>query len=131
MSAPTCWRAVRDPEPRLARGAAAPSQWLETGPLVVLEAFAAGTAVIGSHLGGIAELVRNGFDGILVDAANIREWANALHRLSEDRDVVNRLRRNIGPPRKTSTVAKEMIMLYRKTLANHAARAKRFSNVNV
>ena len=95
---------------------AAPSQWLETGPLVVLEAFAAGTAVIGSRLGGIAELVRDGFDGILVDAANIRDWANALHRLSEDRDLVNHLRRNITPPRKTSTVAREMAALYEKLL---------------
>jgi len=95
---------------------AAPSQCLETGPLVVLEAFAAGTAVIGSRLGGIAELVRDGFDGILVDAANIREWANALHRLSEDRDLVNHLRRNITPPRKTSTVAKEMAALYETLL---------------
>src|SRR5262245_56413088 len=33
-----------------------PSQWLETGPLVVLEAFAAGIPVIGTRLGGIAEL---------------------------------------------------------------------------
>ena len=31
-----------------------PSQWLETGPLTVLESFAAGTPVIGSNLGGIA-----------------------------------------------------------------------------
>src|SRR3989442_1723482 len=34
-----------------------PSQCLETGPLVVLEAFAARTPVIGSKLGGISELV--------------------------------------------------------------------------
>ena len=36
---------------------AVPSRWLETGPLVVLESFAAGTPVIGSRLGGIAEWV--------------------------------------------------------------------------
>ena len=37
-----------------------PSQWLETGPLVVYEAFSAGIPVLGSRLGGIAELVRDG-----------------------------------------------------------------------
>ena len=31
---------------------AVPSRWLETGPLVVLEAFAAGTPVLGAKLGG-------------------------------------------------------------------------------
>ncbi len=37
---------------------AIPSRWLETGPLVALEAFAAGVPVLGANLGGIAELVR-------------------------------------------------------------------------
>lgn len=36
-----------------------PSTWLETGPLTVLEAFAAGLSVIGSDLGGIRELLQN------------------------------------------------------------------------
>jgi len=63
---------------------AVPSQWLETGPLVVLEAFSAGVPVIGSNLGGIAELVEHGVDGLLVDAQAPGEWAprvsNALVR---------------------------------------------------
>jgi glycosyltransferase involved in cell wall biosynthesis len=42
---------------------AVPSQCLETGPLVVMEAFAAGIPVLGSKLGGIAELVTDGVDG--------------------------------------------------------------------
>ncbi|HYX13337.1 MAG TPA: glycosyltransferase, partial [Nostoc sp.] len=45
---------------------AVPSQWLETGPLVVLEAHSLSIPVIGSNLGGIAELVRHGIDGWLV-----------------------------------------------------------------
>src|SRR5262249_2387977 len=36
---------------------AVPSYWLETGPLVVLEAKAVGLPVIGSRLGGIVELM--------------------------------------------------------------------------
>ena len=51
---------------------AVPSQWLETGPLVVLEAFAAGTPVIGSDLGGIRELVSDGRDGLLVPHDDVR-----------------------------------------------------------
>ena len=37
---------------------AMPSQYVETGPLVVLKSLAAGTPVIGSNFGGIAEWIR-------------------------------------------------------------------------
>jgi len=46
---------------------AVPSQWFETGPLVVLEAHAHGVPVIGTRLGGIAELVSEGVSGWLTD----------------------------------------------------------------
>src|SRR6202041_488051 len=56
---------------------AVPSQWLETGPLVVLEAFAAGVPIVGSNLGGIAELVEHGKNGWLVEPASIEAWVAA------------------------------------------------------
>jgi len=99
---------------------AVPSQWLETGPLVVLEAFAAGIPVIGSHLGGITELVRDGFDGILVEPASTRAWTEALRRLSEDPAIVVRLRKNVLPPKSMYTVAKEMAELYEAVLSQRA-----------
>ena len=78
---------------------AVPSRWLETGPLVVLEAFAAGVPVLGSNLGGIAELVRDGVDGILVAPNDAAAWAVAIGRLVEDRNVIDALRCGIAPPR--------------------------------
>ena len=62
---------------------AVPSQSLETGPLVVLEAQALGVPVIGSRLGGISELVTHGVDGYLVEAADPAAWADAIHRAVE------------------------------------------------
>lgn len=59
-----------------------PSLWLETGPLVVLEAQAAGLFVLGSRLGGIAELVDDGNDGELVEAGNVSAWARAIEWLA-------------------------------------------------
>src|SRR5262249_42938518 len=56
---------------------AVPSRWLETGPLVALEAFAAGVPVLGAKLGGIAELLRDGIDGILVAPDDADAWASA------------------------------------------------------
>ena len=91
---------------------AVPSQWLETGPLVVLEAFAAGTPVLGSRLGGIGELVHDGVDGLLVRHDSIDDWANALRDLADDSTILDRLRAGIRPPRLMRAVADDMLAIY-------------------
>jgi glycosyltransferase involved in cell wall biosynthesis len=92
---------------------AVPSQWLETGPLVVLEAFAAGVPVIGSDLGGIAELVEHEVDGLLVEPASPGAWGRALRRLLSDSGLLVRLRRGVRPPRGMAQVAEDMLAIYR------------------
>lgn len=91
---------------------AVPSQWLETGPLVVLEAQAVGTPVIGSNLGGIAELVAHGVDGWLVPATDIQAWQEALIYLATHPDILEQLRHRIKPVRTIQDVAIEMVKLY-------------------
>lgn len=91
---------------------AVPSRWLETGPLVVLEAFAAGVPILGSRLGGIAELVHDGIDGLLVEPDSIAEWSRALRRLACEPDLVQRLRQCVRPPKRMSAVAAEMLAVY-------------------
>jgi glycosyltransferase involved in cell wall biosynthesis len=100
-----------------------PSQWLETGPLVVLEAFAAGKPVIGSNLGGIKELVSHERDGLLVSHADVNAWTAAMLRLASDRGLLERLRQGIGPVRTMSDVAHDMATLYHELYAikTHAA----------
>ena len=77
---------------------AVPSRWLETGPLVVLELFAAGTPVIGSNLGGIADRVRHHVNGLLVDVEDVSAWADAIRVCSEDRDLLLKLRQGVKQP---------------------------------
>ena len=89
-----------------------PSQWLETGPLTVLESFAAGVPVVGSNLGGIAELVRNERDGLLVAYDDESAWLTALSRLARDRALVERLRAGVTRPRTTDDVARDMVSVY-------------------
>jgi glycosyltransferase involved in cell wall biosynthesis len=96
---------------------AVPSQWLETGPLVVLEAFAAGIPVVGSRLGGISELVVDEINGILVEPNSVPAWAAALDKISREPALLNKLRAQIRPPRTMSKVAEEMANLY-STLGN-------------
>jgi glycosyltransferase involved in cell wall biosynthesis len=95
---------------------AVPSQWLETGPLVVLEAFAAGTPVIGSNLGGIRELVRHEVDGLLVEPGSVESWAKAIERTAKDRSLLITLMKGIKPPRSMNSVAEEMLALYQSML---------------
>jgi glycosyltransferase involved in cell wall biosynthesis len=98
-----------------------PSQWLETGPLVVLEAFAAGTPVIGSRLGGIAEKVSDGVDGLLVEPGVAGAWYLALKRIVEQENLLVDLRRGVRPPRRMADVAREMLTAYRRVLAQSSA----------
>ncbi len=91
---------------------AVPSLLLETGPLVVLEAFAAGIPVMGSNLGGISELVTNGVNGILVEAGNIRAWSDALLQVCLYPESLKGWACAIPPVRTSREVAQEMLRLY-------------------
>jgi glycosyltransferase involved in cell wall biosynthesis len=88
-----------------------PSLLLETGPLVVMEAQAVGLYVIGSRLGGIAELIEEGACGELVEAGSVRAWTAATARLAE-RHAKGALAYRPREVRTMSTVAAEMAELY-------------------
>ena len=90
-----------------------PSQWLETGPLVVLEAHAAGLFVLGSRLGGIAELVVEGAAGALVPPGDVTAWATAISRLIACRP---RYPSSLPRSRDMATVAQESTDLYRSLM---------------
>jgi len=92
---------------------AVPSQCLETGPIVVMEAFAAGVPVAGSNLGGIVELVEHGVNGLLVEPTSPDAWAEALRRLSRDPDLLARLRSGIRPSRTMRDAAIDSMSIYR------------------
>jgi len=91
---------------------AVPSRVLETGPLVVLEAFAAGLPVLGAALGGIAELVTDGRDGLLFAPNSVAALRQALTRLVADPALLPRLRAGVRPPRRMKHVVDEMLGLY-------------------
>lgn len=95
---------------------AVPSQWLETGPLVVLEAFAAKIPVLGCNVGGVGELVRHEVDGLLVapGSNSINAWTQTLRRVVEDRHLNARLKAGVRPPRRSMDVAHEMLELYKR-----------------
>ena len=92
-----------------------PSRWMETGPLVVLEAFAAGISIIGSHLGGISELIQDGVNGVLVRNPTPEEWAKAIKAQSERNTPKMESTKNV---RTMKEVAQSMEQKYKELLNN-------------
>jgi glycosyltransferase involved in cell wall biosynthesis len=76
------------------RAAVVPSEWAENAPMAVLEPMALGRPVIATRMGGIPEQVRDGVDGILVEAGNELELAAALRVLADDAALADRLGRS-------------------------------------
>ncbi len=95
---------------------AVPSNYMETGPLVVLEAYAFGIPVMGANLGGIAERIRDGVDGWLLPFDDSEAWAAAMRAAALDRAQVARLAATIRPSRTMGDVASEMAAQYRQVL---------------
>ena len=96
-----------------------PSRVLETGPLVVLEAFAAGVPVIGSKLGGIAEWIEDGINGFLIEANSPKAWSEVLQQLLIHSARLRQITSNIQPIRTMTDVTTEMLAVYQavKTLS--------------
>jgi glycosyltransferase involved in cell wall biosynthesis len=63
-----------------AEAVVAPSVWYENSPLTVLEAMGQGIPVIGSEIGGIPELVRDGQEGLLAAPGKVTAWIKAFER---------------------------------------------------
>ena len=91
-----------------------PSRWLETGPLVIYEAFAVGVPVIGVRQGGIAELIQHEVNGLLFDRLDAEELAKVLQRVVDEPSILERLRQNITTTRSMKEVGCEMDQLYRQ-----------------
>ncbi len=68
-----------------------PSLWYENSPLVIHEAFLAKIPVITSDLGGMAELVSNGKNGLLFEPGNVEDLANKMNVFIKDPDLIKKL----------------------------------------
>jgi glycosyltransferase involved in cell wall biosynthesis len=68
-----------------------PSEWYEMFPMVLLEAWAAGKAVIGSRLGATGDLIEEGCTGLLASPADPQDLALKIRRLYNSPDSVRRM----------------------------------------
>ncbi len=98
-----------------------PSVWWENAPLVIDEAFALGKPVICSNIGGMAEKVRDGIDGLHFDVGNHRSLARLMLKYSNDRAAYDLLQKNIRLPVAIEEIAARHVELYRQPERETAA----------
>jgi glycosyltransferase involved in cell wall biosynthesis len=96
-----------------------PSTWWENAPVVIQEAFHHRRPIIASDIGGMAEKVRDGIDGMHFRVSNPESLAEAMTR-AMDPQVWDRLHAGIRPPTGADEAARLHASLFEKILARNA-----------
>ncbi|MGG5809976.1 glycosyltransferase family 4 protein [Falsiroseomonas sp. CW058] len=98
-----------------------PSIWWENAPLVAMEAFRHRRPVICGNVGGMAESVRDGVDGLHFPIGDGAALAATMRRAATEPGLWEALVANIRPPRFLDDAAAEHLAIYRDLLARPAA----------
>lgn len=102
-----------------------PSIWWENSPVVIQEAFLHGRPPIVGDIGGMAEKVRNGVDGLHFRAGSPEDLADRLTDILSDRGIWKRLRDNAPKPLDLAGFANRHLAVYRTAIAGRQQPAKR------
>lgn len=94
--------------------------------IVALEAMAAGTPVIVSNVGGLAEIIEDGITGLKVSPDNDEELAAALKKVLDDRNLADQLKRNAFQSLKERyswpNIAQKTVEIYDMVVSRRAMR---------
>ncbi len=99
-----------------------PSIWWENAPLVIQEAFQQKRPVICSDIGGMAEAVRDGVDGLHFRVGDAADLARTMARAINDPSLWDKLAKQIPAVPTIDAVAAQHLNLYR-SLAERASAA--------
>jgi glycosyltransferase involved in cell wall biosynthesis len=94
-----------------------PSRWVENSPNIILEAQAMNVPVVGSNLGGIAELVAHDRDGLLFEVDDAVDLARQLQRLLDEVDLQPRLSRAAPSVRSVLDELDDLVRVYNSLMA--------------
>ena len=99
-----------------------PSIWWENSPLVIQEAFAAGRPVICSNIGGMAEKVTHGVNGVHFRVSSAADLAARMEECASNPDLWKRLCAGVPqPPTIDQTVDRLLALYARKPVAASGA----------
>lgn len=104
---------------------------VESMPMCVLEAMAAGKPVIATSVGAVPQLITSGRTGLLVQTDDVEALASAISRLVMDRHFAvtlgNQAYERAVQQFSADAMANEYLELYRQALASSAVAAKRLT----
>jgi len=99
-----------------------PSLWYENSPLTIHEAFLARIPVITTDLGGMADLVQDGKNGLLFERGDPESLAEKMRRFVEDPALVGKLAAGIEPVKTIEQDAADHERIYEELIARRAER---------
>jgi glycosyltransferase involved in cell wall biosynthesis len=91
-----------------------PSIWYENSPLTIHEAFIAHIPVVTADVGGMAELVRDGIDGLHFRLGDVTDLREKLIHIIDHPETIDRLRRGIPTVSTIEEHAAELLVRYRQ-----------------
>lgn len=97
-----------------------PSIWWENSPMVIQEAFAHGVPVICSNIGGMAEKVTDGVNGLHCRANDPREWARVIARAASTGGLRETMAAGIRRPPTIAESAARHVALYERLVKDRA-----------
>ena len=98
-----------------------PSIWWENAPLVIQEAFQHRRPAIVSGIGGMAEMVTNGVNGLHVEPNDPLDLARAMRRAIDEPGLHKKLVQGIPPSRTIDDCAREHLAMFANTLTSRSA----------
>lgn len=101
-----------------------PSVWYENAPLTIQEAFFHGRPVLCSDIGGMAEAVSDGRDGLYFTAGDPSDLARVMARVLDEPGLWERLSAACPTVRSIAACADEHLELYAGLLGTAAAAAQ-------
>lgn len=94
-----------------------PSRWYENTPLVMQSALATATPLIVTDLGGMAELVQEGVNGLLFKLNDFKHLSKQLAELLKSPAKLKQFAANIKPERTVGDMVDDIESIYAKVLA--------------
>lgn len=99
-----------------------PSRCFEIGPIVMYEAFASGTPVVGTRIGAMPERIRDRIDGRLLTPGSVSEIKEVIQEIVADpAGTVDVWRQALPMPRTMDDIAADYERLYLEVMHSESA----------